>query len=290
MSRATSVSYSIPYGWWTGTLLYTDSAYASMVQGLTRDFVTSGTSRNGTLRIDRVAFRNQSTKLTLYGGLTRRDSDNFIADQRIDASSRVLTMLDLTANLSVAKGGALWSFDAGVSRGVPWLGGLDDSGDLPDNAPRAQFTKLTADAGISRTFEPFGVRTQLSSTLAGQWSNDVLYPSEQIALAGPFSVRGYRDARLFGDRGITWRNEIGFPFALGVGASSPLGVRPFIGADYGKVWHHNEVRGAHLSGAAAGVNLAFAPFSLQVSWSGAAWRSGSVPADHLFFARLAASF
>jgi hemolysin activation/secretion protein len=290
MSRATTVSYSIPYGWWTGTLMYTEAAYASLVQGITQDFVTSGTSRNATVRFDRVAYRDQNIKLTLYGDLARRDSQNFVADQLIGASSRVLTMLDLTANLSVAHGQALWSFDAGLSHGVPWLGGLDDAGDRTGDAPRARFLKLTADAGVSRTFAPFGVRTQLSSTLAAQWSNDVLFPSEQIAIAGPFAVRGYRDSRLFGDRGFTWRNELGFPFALGVGASSPLHVRPFVGGDFGKVWAHNGLRGAHLSGIAAGVNLALAPISLQLSWSGATARSAAVPSDHLFFARLAASF
>jgi hemolysin activation/secretion protein len=33
MSRATSVSYSIPYGWWTGSLSYSESAYAAVVPG-----------------------------------------------------------------------------------------------------------------------------------------------------------------------------------------------------------------------------------------------------------------
>jgi hemolysin activation/secretion protein len=290
MSRATAVSYSVPYGWWTGTLMYSESAYATVVPGITRSFVTSGTSRNATLRFDRVGYRDQSRKLTFYADLTRRDSENFVADQLIVASSRVLTLLDLSANLSVAHGGALWSFDAGLSRGVTWLGGLHDAGDLPGNAPHGEFLKMTAGAAVTRGFAPFGVRTQISSTLAGQWSNDTLYASEQVAIAGPFAVRGYRDVRLYGDRGFTWRNELGFPFAIGAGSAAPLSVRPFIGSDFGQVWAHDDVPGGYLSGWAAGVNLALAPTTLQLSWSGASSRSDSVPSDHLFFARLAASF
>jgi hemolysin activation/secretion protein len=289
-SRSTAVNYSIPYGWWTGTLLFTDSEYASVVPGVTRSFVTSGTSRFATLRIDRVLYRDQSRKLTFYSSLTRRDMRNYVAGVLIGASSRVLTLIDLSANLSVASGEALWSFDAGLSHGLPLLGGLTDSPGTTGGAPRAQFTKLTGGAGVSRSFAPFCVRTQLSSTVAAQWSNNVLYSSEQIGISGPFAVRGYRDFRLFGDRGLTWRNELGFPLAIGVGAAAPLSLRPFVGADLGRVWSHDGVPGAFLSGWATGASLTLSRFSAQLSWSEAGSRSASVPADHLFFAHLTASF
>jgi hemolysin activation/secretion protein len=187
-------------------------------------------------------------------------------------------------------GGALWSFDAGLSRGLTWFGALDDEGDLPGGAPRAQFVKYTAGASVSRGFEAFGLRPQLSTRLLAQWSNDTLYSSEQIALAGPFAVRGYRESRLYGDRGLTWRNELGIPFTAGVGTRRPLAVRPFIGADFGKVWSHGTAEGGTLSGWTAGLGLNYAPVSLQLSFSGAGPRSATVPSDHMFFARLAAAF
>ncbi len=290
MSRATSLDYSVPYGWLTANLLYSESSYGSVVQGITHDFTTTGTSRTTALRADYVAYRDQTRKLTFYTGLTRRDSDNFVAGQLIQASSRRLALFDGSSNLSVASGGSLWSFDLGLSRGLSGLGGLNDPAGLPGNAPRAQFTKITAGAGVNHGFEPFGLRTQLSSTLAAQWSNDVLYPSEQVAIAGPFAVRGYRDGRLFGDRGMTWRNEIAFPFSLGAGSGAALAVRPFVGADFGKVWAHDDVPGAYLSGWAAGTSFAWSSISVQLSWSGSASHSASLAPDHMFFARFAASF
>ena len=290
MSRATSVAYSVPYGWLTANLLYSESAYGSVVQGVTQDFTTTGTGRTTTLRGDYVAYRDQTRKLTFYTGLTRRDSDNFVAGQRIEASSRRAALFDGSVNLSVASGGSLWSFDAGLSHGLSWLGGLNDPPGLPGNAPRAQFTKVTAGASLSHGFEPFGVRTQLSSTVAGQWSNDVLYSSEQVAIAGPFSVRGYRDGRVFGDRGMTFRNELAFPFSLASGSRAALAVRPFVGADFGKTWAHDAVPGAYLSGWAAGTSLAWSSISAQLSWSGSASHSAAIARDHMFFARFAASF
>ncbi len=290
MSRATAASYSVPYGWWTGSLMYTETAYDSFVQGVTRSFVTSGKDRNETVRFNRVAYRDQSRKLTLYADITRRDQENFVAGQRINTSSRVLTLLDFDANLSMAWGQSLWTFDVGAARGVHWLGALHDPGDLPGNAPHAEFLKTTAGLGVTRGFQVGAVRAQLSSTVSAQWSNSVLFPSEQIAISGPFAVRGFRDVNLFGDRGATWRNELGFPIALPSPSGFPMSLRPFIGADAGKVWAHDGIPGGYLTSDTAGIGLSLARVHAEVSWSGSAFRSTNLAPDHYFFARLAASF
>jgi hemolysin activation/secretion protein len=284
-SRSTAVNYSIPYGWWMGAATFTDSDYASLVQGPTRSFVASGTDRDATLRLDRVAYRDQSRKLTVYADLIRRDMNNYVAGELIQASSRVLTVFDVDANLSLTHAGALWSFDAGAARGLPWLGALHDPGNLPAGAPSAQYTKLTGGAAVSKGFEPFGIHTQLASTMSAQWSNDTLYSSEQIGISGPYAVRGFRDVRLFADRGLTWRNELSFPFALHLANTLPLSIRPFLGADYGRMWSHDAVRGGYVTGWTAGASAAIWRLNLQLSWSSAAWRSSNVPDDHMFFAR-----
>jgi hemolysin activation/secretion protein len=289
-SYATSLSYSIPWGWWTADLQLSDSNYASVVPGITRSFLTEGDSRTAILRFDRVAYRDRSRKLTFYGSMIRRDSENSVAGERIDSSSRVLSLLDLQANLSIVDGGSLWSFDAGFTRGVPWLGALSDPETMPSGSPRAQFTKVTVGAGLTRGLGVLGLRTQLTSTLAAQWSDDVLYPSEQIAVTGLFSVRGYRNVRLFGDRGITWRNELALPFGMNGWGNRALAFRPFIGLDAGRIWSHGQVPGAFATGWAGGVNISRASANLQLSWSGAGPRSDSLASDHLLFARATASF
>lgn len=47
-------------------MFHTDTGYDTLVPGITRSFVTSGTDRAYTFRLDRVAYRNQSRKLTVY--------------------------------------------------------------------------------------------------------------------------------------------------------------------------------------------------------------------------------
>jgi len=103
-------------------------------------------------------------------------------------------------------------------------------------------------------------------------------------------VRGFRDGSLFGDRGILWRNELGFPIPLPSPGGLPISLRPFVGVDAGKVWVHDGLPGGYLTSDTAGLGLNFGRIHAEVSWSGSAFRSTNLAPDHYFFARLAASF
>ncbi len=71
--------------------------------------------------------------------------------------------------------------------------------------------------------------------LEGQWSGEPLIPNEQFSLGGAESVRGYREAELFGDRGYRATLELrGYP--LGRDKESPRrSLFLLIGADGGEV-------------------------------------------------------
>ena len=118
----------------------------------------------------------------------------------------------------------------------------------------------------------------------------MLFPSEQIAITSPFAVRGFRDVNLFGDRGVTWRNELGFPFVLPSGKRIPISIRPYVGADAGKTWSHDGVEGGYLASATAGLSVSVATVHAEVSWSNSTFHSSGLAPDHYIFARLAASF
>lgn len=290
-SGATFLSYSVPYGWWTASLSASQADYASVVEGITRDFRTSGRSRTVSLRGERVAFRDRTRKLTLYTSLNYRDGENFIAGQLIEASSRTQTVLDLSANLSLAAGGALWSFDAGIERGMPWFGGASDADHLPGDVPHAQFTKYTFGAGINTAFDARGTRLSLSSSLRGQWTSNTLYTGDQITITGPFAVRGYRDVRVYADRGVVWRNELSSLHRLGgKDQGAAWVVKPFVGLDVGRSFAHGGRDGATLSGVAAGTAVMRGPFALQLSYSTSGPASDGIASDHSFFARLDANF
>jgi hemolysin activation/secretion protein len=79
----------------------------------------------------------------------------------------------------------------------------------------------------------------LWASAGGQWSNDVLLPSnQQYFIGGEGSVRGYATGLLSGDQGYTLSLELHHPLNLGgwVGGGAALAATGFAFVDYGRVY------------------------------------------------------
>ena len=154
-------------------------------------------------------------------------------DTLLKASSRRLTVLDAGVNASSAVFGGSLLVDFGISQGLTCCGALQDDNDLTDKQPRAQFTRFNFSGNYYLPFALAGQEFQFSSRWAGQYTNDVLYGSEQLLIGSIYTVRGFANTSLSDDNGFYVRNEIGLrrPFSVGEFAGS---VRPWVGADFGR--------------------------------------------------------
>jgi hemolysin activation/secretion protein len=280
-SESESLYGVVPYGYWTFTSAINWFRYASLVQGSVSTFETHGLSNSQGLRADRVLYRDQARKLSLGGGVTLKQADNFIAGEEIDTSSADLTVLDVAANLSWIALGTMLSFDAGVAKGVAALGAKHDDPSRPPGAPQAQFEKYTYGASVYRPFQLGEQAMSWQSRLYGQYSQDPLYGIEQIAIGNLYSVRGFRNTSLPGRTGFYVRNDLGMP--LQVGSAQ---VKPYIGYDFG----HVEQAGT-LQGWAIGVDTSLAGATLSLTYA----RPIQVPTgfnkeDGWFYARLSIQY
>lgn len=262
-SASDSINLSIPFGYSTVSLGTNRSVYFSpitLASGL--ELITSGSSKSDNIRFDRVVYRDQSTRASVSSTLTGKDSKNFLGSFFLDVSSRKLTVLDLDASLTTGFLGGVLSLDLGVARGLTAMSALRDAPDLPDTAPRAQFSKLKAGFNYAKPFRVLGKDISFTSQMTGQKANNVLYGSEQISIGGLYSVRGYVKNSLTGDDGYYWRNEVSVrqPIELG---GEVISSRLYAGYDRGYV--SNRVPGGaqgKLEGMVAGVS---------VNWRGASW-------------------
>jgi hemolysin activation/secretion protein len=98
-----------------------------------------------------------------------------------------------------------------ISQGIDGLGA--EAGDGPDASrarARAGFTKLGLEATRTQSLLSFGPNTVLSlqGTVAGQWTNDILPPSEKYYLGGNRLGRGYYTGEVTGDRAIAVSAEL----------------------------------------------------------------------------------
>ena len=294
LSQSVSSTLVIPYGYWTLSGSVSDFRYASLVQGSVTSFQTSGSARTYNLKLDRVVYRDQRMKWSLSGALTAKENRNFLNQELIQTSSRKLSVFDLGSNVTFTALGGIWSLDLGASHGLRLFGAQVDADSLPNTAPRAQFTRYTYGISVQRPFELADQKLSFMSAVTGQYASDVLFGTEQTSIGGPFSIRGFRKFSIAGDSGVTWRNEMGLPIALGklFGEGAPQGqIKPYLAYDVGYIRGKYGVPGGSLSGLTLGVTTLVANASIQVAYSQAL----SVPSrlgngDQYFFVRAALDF
>lgn len=264
-SESDSLNMSVPFGYTTVSLGASYSRYVSALQapsGL--ELFSRGNNKNANLRVDRVMYRDQSTRAVLAATLTSKSANNFLNDQFLGVSSRKLTVLDLDADVNTAFGGGVVTATLGYAAGLDALGALKDGDDVLPFTPRAQFGKVKYGVSYLRPFSVLAQNVIFTSQFSGQKSRDVLYGSEQISIGGLYSVRGFVDDVLSGDDGYFLRNELALRQQIPLG-SQTIPVRLYVAYDIGKVTSRTvDVPQGRMSGAALGMSFGWYNFTGEV--------------------------
>lgn len=265
-SGSTSVFASLPFGRALFSGGWSKSDYGSLLQ-------TPGGQRlqlegNGEavfVGVTVAALRTRLDRASVSAVTTVKDSESFVAGQRLDVSSRRLAVTELDINLDTTRAGAFFNAGVGVSIGLNAFDALNDAKNLPDDAPRAQFTKYRLTAGVFDSFRAGPLaRWEVSSQLSAQYAQDVLYGSEQFFIGGYYSVRGFHDVSLANDHGLLLRNEIAWSRPTGPLFGVEGVIRPYFALDVGRVWGRADgTPEGTLAGAAAGARLNLGKTSLD---------------------------
>ncbi len=293
-----TAKFEVPYGYWTFALDGNRNEYKSEIAGALGPIETSGNSSTTNLRVSRVLHRNQTSKTTLAGTLTAKETESFILGSRIDVSSRRLSVFSLDLSHSRQIWGGQGSASFGVSRGLEIWGAFDD-GDAPDGSPAGQFSKADLSLGFSRNFEIHSQPFTYDGRLTAQWSNDLLFGSEQMSLGGHSSVRGAEAALLFGNRGVMLRNEFAMPTAPidDPQLAKAFGrIVPYIAYDIGRIAPQSnfDIAGGTLSGGALGLRSQGGRITFDISYADHINLPDNLPATRpdsgVFAASLSISF
>lgn len=252
-SRSDSFSYALPFGYNTCSLGASRASYVSILHapsGL--ELLSEGDSTNAYAKLERVVYRDQTSRATLSGSITSKKSRSYLANQLLQVSSRDLTVMDIDGNYTTGFAGGVIGFDLGYAQGLDMLGALDDQSGMTEAMPRAQFGKLKYGMSYNLPFKVAGRDAAWSSQLTGQHAYDVLYGSEQIYIGGIYSVRGYVHNSLNGDNGYYWRNDLSL--RLPTSTFNRQGVfKPYLSFDVGRVTQR--VSGLAPEGTLSGVTL-----------------------------------
>ena len=265
LSRSDSLGYSIPFGYTTVSMAVSRTSYESMIRvpsGL--ELLSSGNNKNDTLRIDRVVYRGQSTRVALAASLTAKKAKNYLDSQLLSVSSRKLAVMDLDGSVHTGLFGGVLSLDFGYTEGLDALGALEDPTNLPNTAPHAQYAKVKYGIGYALPLRVFDRDAGFTTQLTGQKSKDALYGSEQISIGGLYSVRGFVRNTLAGDDGFYWRSEFSVRQPVQVAGETIYG-RVYAGYDYG--WVRNlapNIPEGSMSGMVVGVSASWKGVSFDL--------------------------
>lgn len=203
-SRSLNGSVTLPYGYWLFSYQYAWNDFFQQVPFNGAAYRYQGNNQTQRLGANRTLLRDGKRKLAVDVGLARRTTENKLAGERLGVSSPTLSIASLGLNYSAVAGGGYMTLNPTVSRGLRMLGATADDPER-NGAPRSEFRKLGLGASY---FYPLAPSLYYLTSAYGQTSADNLYAGERISIGGQYSVRGFKEQYLTGNRGAYWRNEL----------------------------------------------------------------------------------
>ncbi|MBB4170810.1 hemolysin activation/secretion protein [Rhizobium sp. BK538] len=270
-SNSYSGNASIPYGYWTVSVNGSWYEYDSSVPGNFGPIETSGDSAEIGLGADRVVDRDKNSITTIRGGLTYKQTDNFLLGNRIEVGSRRYSVGTIGISHSRQMLGGVFAFDLTLDQGLDLFDAVQP-GEPGAGTADPRFSKFGATVSGTRPFEISGERFELTTLLSAQYSPDNLFGAEQIGLGGYSNIRGIRQSVIFGNNGFFSHNEFAWrttPFEGGQAAAILGELRPYVGLDFGRVFSQRrfDIEGGHLASWTAGAKLVGGTLSADFGYS-----------------------
>ena len=269
--KSWSLSYSIPVGYWSFDTSYYRSEYKKIIGGDFGGYNSDGNSERYSNKISRVLFRNNNHKLSAYTSIEVKNNLNRIKDTVIDVSSKPYSNIVFGVNdvTTIWDGGTYW--DLSFTKGTPWFGSawVND----PDlKGFDINFHKINGLLSWSKKIHQFDlVSVNYDLTTSFQYSKDVLVSAQNISIGDEYSVRGFKEDSVSGNKGGYISNTVKFP--VYINKFSGMSVVPFAGYDVGYVKNNcnkdvKNCAGEFISGGSVGLRLnqRYLSSSLSAGW------------------------
>ncbi|HEY4298527.1 MAG TPA: ShlB/FhaC/HecB family hemolysin secretion/activation protein [Paraburkholderia sp.] len=244
-------SYSIPWGYWTGTLSAYTNTYYQPIAGVNTTFVSSGNSQTVDFKLQRVLMRSQNNVLGAQFRLTKRFGESFIEDGEIDAQARNNTLIEAGLTDRHYFGNAQFDGALAYRQGIGGLGATPDFHEpgYVGGGPTYRFRMAVLDANLSVPFQIASQPLRYVTSVHGQFTNNTLNYIDDLTIGSRYTVRGFDgETMLAAERGFFWRNELQLPLGS---TNQSL----YAGIDYGRVFGPSAefLAGTQLAGAVIGV-------------------------------------
>lgn len=280
------VNFSLPFVNNNFSYDFSRSEFLGTVNSSNQNIKITGFSNRHSFNHEYLIDAKKNYRLIWFNNLILKNSASYVNNIKLITSQRKLSILNLGFNY-------LHNFENNYSlylrpsfvKGLGILNSTKNSQPITKSTPRSRYQAVKFYGSISKkTFlknskNPIIFATEIDS----QYSWNTLYGSEQIAIGGYYSVRGFRENYLIGDIGYFVRNKISISssdllnlitFSNNINKltlTNNLRFEPFF--DYGSVKNYYDSKGGRLSGAGIKTSYQAKYLSASLTYSKALNRS-----------------
>nr|WP_232732816.1 ShlB/FhaC/HecB family hemolysin secretion/activation protein [Achromobacter ruhlandii] len=231
-SRAASVNYSIPIGYWTLFAGASKSRYRQTVAGFDEPIVYGGTSKQVEAGVSVVPYRGASYKGTAMLKFLRKRANSTLNDIDIEVQRRDVVGYEFSYGHRHYIDQMVLDVGGGVRGTLPQFS--DQPGYVygdPDWNGRS--TILTANAGLYLPFKVVGQQMAYQVNWQIQHAKTPIVPADYFTIGNRYAVRGFDgQMTLAAEDGWTLRNDL----SLDLGELLRLpGHQGYAGLDVGRV-------------------------------------------------------
>lgn len=269
-TRAASVDYSIPYGYWTLIAGASRSTYRQTVAGFSEPIVYGGETRQLRIGVSVVPYRGTDYKGNASFTLLRKRTTSTLNDVDIDVQRREVTGYEFSYAHRHYLGRAVLDAGAGVQGTLPWLS--DRPGFVfGDPGWSGRSTVVSANAGLYLPFELAGQPLAYQGSWRIQHARTPIVPADYFTIGNRYAVRGFDgQMTLAAEDGWSLRNDL----SLSLEKLGAPGQQLYAGLDAGRVGGPSAaaLAGRTLVGAVAGLRGSIeipyvkASYDLSAGW------------------------
>lgn len=226
------IGYSFPIGYWRLSYNYNvGDNYNTTVSDI-GSYKSESKIEKHKLKLSRVLSRGQYHKTTLHLGVETKDNYNTLNGIVLDVSTKKYAstsiMLDHTDRFL---GGTIFGM-VEYERGVPWFGAEGDPKPLKEGDYKIEFNKINLNIDWMKVFEVKEHAFQYRMGLGATYSDDRLLAVEQFTMGDEYTVRGFKESSVAGNKGVYVNNTITYLGTRDMNKYLAM-FKPFIGLDGG---------------------------------------------------------
>ena len=232
-TQGNNISYSIPFGYWTGTVSANEYMYHQRIMGAVQSFLSSGKVQNLEAKVNYVFHRDQYSKSSLQFRTVRRFSHAYVDNTEVMVQKRDITFSEIALIHRHNIGQGQIDTTLAYQEGMPWFGAQVDPAGLSATSPHYLYSLEMLNVTLNVPFQVYEHTLGFSSTFSAQNSNSALYATQWFAIGNRWTVRGFDgEYPMSAEKGFFLRNEISMPIT-GTAQSA------YVGLDFGKVYGDN---------------------------------------------------